>query len=78
MYRLKAADVGLQQRKVPLPFALLQPQHAFHALAQVAAIGQVGQRVVVSLERKSRRTEDGILILGPSEFCTRLQAGDLF
>jgi hypothetical protein len=30
------------------------------------------------IERKSRRTEDGILILDPSEFCARLQAGDLF
>jgi predicted AAA+ superfamily ATPase len=38
----------------------------------------VRQRVVVSLERKSRRTDDGILILGASEFCARLRAGDLF
>jgi len=39
---------------------------------------KVGQRIVVSLEPKSRRTEDGILILGASEFCARLRAGDLF
>ena len=36
------------------------------------------QRIVVSLEPKSRRTEDGILILPVREFCDRLAAGDLF
>jgi hypothetical protein len=34
--------------------------------------------VVVCLERKSRRTEDGILILPAAEFCERLKAGELF
>ena len=36
------------------------------------------QSIVVSLEPKSRRTEDGILILPVREFCDRLAAGDLF
>jgi predicted AAA+ superfamily ATPase len=36
------------------------------------------QRVVVCLEPKSRRTEDGILILPAREFCKRLNAGELF
>ncbi len=36
------------------------------------------QRVVVCLELKSRRTEDGILILPAAEFCERLKTGDLF
>jgi len=36
------------------------------------------QRVVVSLEPKARRTEDGILILPASAFAERLSAGDLF
>src|SRR5437762_4903569 len=39
---------------------------------------KVKQRIVVCLERKSRRTEDGILILPAAEFCARLEAGDLF
>jgi predicted AAA+ superfamily ATPase len=39
---------------------------------------KIGQRVVVCLEPKSRRTEDGILILPAREFCERLTAGDLF
>lgn len=38
---------------------------------------RIGQRVVVCLESKSRRTEDGILILTAPEFCDRLEAGDL-
>lgn len=38
---------------------------------------QVQQRVVVCLEPKSRRTEDGILILPAREFCRRLAAGEL-
>jgi hypothetical protein len=33
-------------------------------------------RVVVCLESKSRRTEDGILILPARQFCERLNAGD--
>jgi predicted AAA+ superfamily ATPase len=36
------------------------------------------QRVVVCLERQSRRTEDGILILSATDFYERLSAGDLF
>jgi predicted AAA+ superfamily ATPase len=39
---------------------------------------RVGQRLVVCLEPKSRRTEDGILILPARELCAVLQAGDLF
>jgi predicted AAA+ superfamily ATPase len=35
-------------------------------------------RIVVSLEPKARRTDDGIVILPASEFCRRLTAGDLF
>ena len=35
-------------------------------------------RMVVCLEPKSRRTDDGILIVPAREFCTRLNAGDLF
>ena len=36
------------------------------------------QRVVVCLERQSRRTEDGIRILAAADFYERLSAGDLF
>jgi predicted AAA+ superfamily ATPase len=39
---------------------------------------RVGQRVVVCLESKGRRTEDGILVLPTTEFCKHLKAGDLF
>jgi predicted AAA+ superfamily ATPase len=39
---------------------------------------RIKQRVVVCLEPKSRRTEDGILILPPGDFAKRLGAGDLF
>jgi len=39
---------------------------------------KVKQRIVVCLERKSRRTEDGILILPAIEFYDRLGAGGLF
>ena len=39
---------------------------------------RVGQRVVVCLESKPRRTEDGILILPAREFCARLGAGEFF
>jgi len=39
---------------------------------------RVGARVVVCLEPKPRRTEDGILIFPAREFCTRLQAGEFF
>jgi predicted AAA+ superfamily ATPase len=38
----------------------------------------IKQRIVVCLERKSRKSEDGIWILPVSEFCNRLSAGDLF
>ena len=51
-------------------------------LKGLRALGQdhpgIGRRVVVCLERKSRRTEDGILILPAPEFCERLKAGDVF
>ncbi len=36
------------------------------------------QRIIVCLERTSRRTEDGILILPVAEFCDSLARGDLF
>ncbi len=36
------------------------------------------QRIIVCLERTSRRTEDGILILPAAEFCDSLERGDLF
>jgi hypothetical protein len=39
---------------------------------------KVRQRIVVCLERKSRRTEDGILILAATDFCAHLEAGELF
>ena len=39
---------------------------------------RVRERVVVSLERTSRRTEDGLLILPAREFCARLHAGEIF
>ena len=39
---------------------------------------RIGRRMIVCLERKSRRTDDGILILPATEFCERLRAGDLF
>jgi hypothetical protein len=39
---------------------------------------RIGRRMIVCLERKSRRTDDGILILPAAEFCERLRAGDLF
>ncbi|MBI2360999.1 MAG: AAA family ATPase, partial [Deltaproteobacteria bacterium] len=39
---------------------------------------RVKQRIVVSLERTSRRTKDGILIVPAVEFCGRLSAGDFF
>lgn len=39
---------------------------------------EVKQRIVVCLENRSRKTEDGILLLSPSEFCQRLAAGELF
>jgi predicted AAA+ superfamily ATPase len=38
---------------------------------------EVGQRVVVSLESKSRKTSDGILILSPRDFVQRLGDGEL-
>jgi hypothetical protein len=38
---------------------------------------QIKHRVVVCLERKARRTEDGILILPVKEFCGQLAAGEL-
>lgn len=38
---------------------------------------RVRQRIVVCLESKSRRTEDGILILPAREFCERLNADEL-
>ena len=37
----------------------------------------VGQRIVVCLEPRSRKTSDGILILPPNEFVQRLASGEL-
>jgi predicted AAA+ superfamily ATPase len=39
---------------------------------------QVKQRILVCLEPKGHRTEDGILILPAADFCERLGAGELF
>ena len=39
---------------------------------------RVKLRVIVCLEPKIRRTDDGILVLPATDFCLRLQAGDLF
>jgi uncharacterized protein len=39
---------------------------------------RIKQRIVVCLERTSRRTDDGIWILSASEFTNRLSGGDLF
>ena len=39
---------------------------------------QIKHRVVVCLESNARRTEDGILILPPREFCEQLVSGNLF
>ena len=39
---------------------------------------RVKQRLVVSLEPKSRRTEDGILIVPAMEFCHLLNNGEVF
>jgi len=39
---------------------------------------RIAKRVIVCLEPKNRRTEDGIHILSAAEFCQRLTAGDLF
>jgi uncharacterized protein len=39
---------------------------------------RITQRIVVCLEPNSRRTDDDIWILPPTEFCKRLSTGDLF
>jgi predicted AAA+ superfamily ATPase len=39
---------------------------------------RIGRRVVVSLESRARRTDDGIDVLPVAEFCRRLSTGDLF
>ena len=39
---------------------------------------RVKRRIVVCLEPRARRTEDGILILPASDFTRQLGAGDLF
>jgi hypothetical protein len=39
---------------------------------------RVKRRILLCLEPKSRRTEDGILVLPAADFCQRLHAGDLF
>ncbi|MBM4118285.1 ATP-binding protein [bacterium] len=46
-------------------------------LRQLAADQRVGRRIVVSLEQKSRRTEDGIEILPAALFAKRLAEGSL-
>ncbi len=39
---------------------------------------RIRRRAIVCLERQSRRTDDGILILSATDFLERLSAGDLF
>jgi len=39
---------------------------------------RVRRRIVVCLESRPRRTDDGIDVLPAAEFCARLAAGDLF
>ncbi len=39
---------------------------------------RIGRRIVVSLEPRARRTDDGIDVLPAAAFCQRLSAGDLF
>jgi predicted AAA+ superfamily ATPase len=39
---------------------------------------RITQRIIVCLERASRRTEDGIWIMPANEFTNRLSSGDLF
>jgi hypothetical protein len=39
---------------------------------------KVRRRILVCLERKRHRTEDGILVMPAREFCERLSAGEIF
>ena len=39
---------------------------------------RVRERILVCLEAKAYKTEDGIWVLPAREFCARLKAGDLF
>lgn len=39
---------------------------------------RIKQRILVCLESKSYRTEDGILVLSATEFCQRLGTGEMF
>jgi uncharacterized protein len=58
--------------------AKVTPDH-LKGLREVARDHQrIKQRIVVCLERTSRRTDDGIWILSASEFTNRLSGGDLF
>jgi hypothetical protein len=38
----------------------------------------VGKLVIVSLEDKARKTDDGIVILPYKDFCQRLWLGEIF
>jgi uncharacterized protein len=58
--------------------AKVTPDH-LKGLREVARdYRRIKQRVVVCLERTSRRIDDGIWILSASEFTNRLSSGDLF
>ena len=67
-----------RSRSTPRPTARVTSDHlkGLRSLAQDHR--RVKQRVVVCLERRSRRTDDGILILSATDFHGRLSAGDLF
>jgi len=39
---------------------------------------RTGRRIVVCLEPRPRRTEDGIDVLPAAEFCRQLAAGEVF
>jgi hypothetical protein len=39
---------------------------------------RIGRRIVICLEPRPRRTDDGIDILPAADFCHQLVAGDLF
>jgi uncharacterized protein len=58
--------------------AKVTPDHV-KGLREVARDhGGIKQRIIVCLERTSRRTDDGIWILPANEFTDRLSSGDLF
>jgi uncharacterized protein len=58
--------------------AKVTPDHLKGLREVVRDHRRIKQRIVVCLERTSRRTDDGIWILSASEFTNRLSGGDLF